>query len=91
MVVPRRHPQIVVRDDTDLPHGCRESSARADADSAQVDADFLCGWAWIFRTDGHGSPVRIQVENGRNLKANFVRNNAEGSRNMSQGLLKLSL
>ena len=35
MIVPRGHPRIVVRNDADLPHGCRGSSAR-------VDADFSC-------------------------------------------------
>ena len=35
MVVPR----IVVRNDADLPHRCRGSSARVDADSAQADTD----------------------------------------------------
>ena len=55
MVVPRRHPRIVVRNDTDFPHGCRRTSARADADSAQADADF--------RACGRGSSVRIRVEN----------------------------
>ena len=32
MVVLRGHPQIVVQNDTDFPHGCRGTSARADAD-----------------------------------------------------------
>ena len=60
----------------------------------------------IFRSGGCGFSVRagadlprrrtrisvlIWVENGRNQKANFARNNAEGSRNTSQGLFKLSL
>ena len=76
MVVPREHPWIVVQND---------------ADSARADADFLCGQARIFRTDGHGSSVRIQVENGGNQKANFVRNNAKGSRNVPQGSFELSL
>ena len=31
-------PQIVVRNDADLPHRCRGSSAQVDADSARVDA-----------------------------------------------------
>ena len=53
MVVPRRHPRIVVQYDADIP--------------------------------------RIRVENGRNQKANFVCNNAEGSRKTSQGSFKLSL
>ena len=51
MVVLRRHPQIVVRNDADLLRGCCGSSARADEDSAQVDADFLCGQARIFCAD----------------------------------------
>ena len=34
---------------------------------------------WIFCTGGHGSSVRIPVENGGDHKANFVRNNAEGA------------
>ena len=38
----------------------------------------------IFRADRHGSSVWIRVENGRNQKANFVRNNAEGWRNTPQ-------
>ena len=50
MVVSRGHPRIVVRNDVDFPHGCRGTSTWADADSAQADADFLCGRARIFRT-----------------------------------------
>ena len=57
----------------DLLHGCHGSST-------QADANFLCG--------GRGSSVWIRVENGGNQKANFVRNNAEGSRNTSQGLFE---
>ena len=56
-----------------------------DVDSVQADTDFLCGRARIFHADGHGSFVQIRVENGRNQKANFVRNNAEGLRNTSHG------
>ena len=44
MVVPRRHPRIVVRNDADFPHRCRGTSA-------QADADFPCGRARIFRAD----------------------------------------
>ena len=51
MVVPRGHPRIVVRNDANFPHGCRGTSARADADSAQADADFPCRRARIFRAD----------------------------------------
>ena len=51
MVVPRRHPRIVVRNDVDLPHGCCISSLRADANSVQVDTNILGGWAWIFSAD----------------------------------------
>ena len=58
MVVLRGHPRIVVRNDTNFPHGCRGTSARADADSAradadsaQADADFPCRRARIFRAD----------------------------------------
>ena len=39
--------------------------------SARVDADFPCGRERIFCADGHGSSVRIRVENGRNQKANL--------------------
>ena len=51
MVVLRRHLQIVVRNDADLPRGCCGSSARVDEDSAQTDADFLCRQARIFCVD----------------------------------------
>ena len=67
MVVPCGHPRIVVRNDADFPHGCRGTSARADADSTQADADFSCG--------GRGSSVRIRVKNGGNQKVNFMCNN----------------
>ena len=40
MVVPRRHTQIVVRNDADFPHGCCGTSTLADSDSAQVDTYF---------------------------------------------------
>ena len=53
--------------------------------SVQADVDLPCGWARIFCADGHGSFVRIRVENGGNQKANYVRNNAKGSRNSPQG------
>ena len=79
MVVPPGHPRIDVRNDADLPHGCR---------------GFRHGRTRIFRAGGRDlprRPVRIQVENSRNQKANFVHNNAEGSRNTSQGSLELSL
>ena len=62
MVVPRGHPRIVVRNDTDFPHGCRRTSARADADSARADADSAQADA-DFRAGGRGSSVRIRVEN----------------------------
>ena len=84
MVVPHGHPRIVARNNADLPHGCHRSSV-------QVDADFPCGRAQIFHAKLHGSSVRNWVENGRNQKANFVCNNTEESRNMSQGSLELSL
>ena len=50
-----------------------------------------CGRARIFRADGHESSVRIRFENGGNQKANFVRNNAKGSRNAPQGSFEISL
>ena len=61
MVVLHRQPQIVVRNDADIPHRC------------------------------HGSTMQIRVEKGGNHKANFMRKNAEGSRNTSQRSFKLSL
>ena len=76
MVVLRWHPQIVVRNDADLLQGCLGSSTRA-------DTDFPC-WQC-------GSSAQIRVENGGNQKANFVRNNDEGSGKTSQGSFKLSL
>ena len=54
-------------------------------------AELPCGRARIFRTDRHGSSVRIWVENGENQKANFVRNNTKGARNTPQGSFELSL
>ena len=39
-----------------VPRGRRGTSARA-------DADLPCGWARIFRADGHESSVRIRFEN----------------------------
>ena len=54
-------------------------------------ADFPCGRARIFHADGHESSVRIWFENGGNQKANFVRNNAKGSRNTPQGSFEISL
>ena len=51
MVVLRGHLRIVVRNDADFPHGCCRTSARVNADSAQVDADFPCRRAWIFLAD----------------------------------------
>ena len=68
MVVPHRHPWIVVWYDADLWKDGRGSSARADTNL-----------------------LRIWVENGRSQKANFVLNNAEGSRNTSQESFELSL
>ena len=44
-----------------------------------------------FRAGGRGSSVRIRFENGGNQKANFVRNNAKGSRNTPQGSFEISL
>ena len=67
MVVPHGHPRIVVRIDADFPHECHGNSARADVDSAQADTDFRAG--------GRRSSAQIQVEDGGNQKANFVRNN----------------
>ena len=72
------------RNDADFPHGCRRTSVRA-------DMDLLCGRARIFCADGHESSVRIRFENGRNQKANFVCNNAKGSRNTPQGSFEISL
>ena len=54
-------------------------------------AELPCGRTWIFRADGHESSMRIRFENGGNQKANFVRNNAKGSRNMPQGSFEISL
>ena len=65
----------------ELPRRCRGTSTR-------VDADLQCGRAQIFRTDGHESYVRIRFENGRNQKANFVRNNTKRSRNTPQGIVR---
>ena len=61
MVVPCRHPRIVVWYDADLPQSGCGSSAWADTNLP-----------------------RICVENGGNLKANFMLNNAEGLRKTSQ-------
>ena len=72
------------RNDADFPHGCRGTSTRA-------DADLPYGRARIFRADGHESSLRIRFENGRNQKANFVRNNAKRSRNTPQGSFEISL
>ena len=58
MVIPCRHPRIVVR---------------YDAAALRISV-----WADM-------NLPRIRVENGGNLKANFVHNNAEGSRKTSQG------
>ena len=44
VVAPCGYPRIVVQNDTDFPHGCRGTSARA-------DVDFPCGRARIFRAD----------------------------------------
>ena len=45
MVVPRRHPRIVVRNDADFPHRCRGTSAQADADfPVWAGADLPCGF-----------------------------------------------
>ena len=54
-------------------------------------AELPRGWARILRADGHESSVRIRFENGRNQKANFVRNNAKRSRNTPQGSFEISL
>ena len=51
MVVPRGHLRIVVRNDADFLQGCRGTSARVDAVSAQADPDFLCGRVRIFRAN----------------------------------------
>ena len=60
--------------------------------SVRNDADFPHGCHGTstqalrnFRTGGHGFSVRAGA------KANFVRNNAKGSRNTLQGLFKISL
>ena len=45
----------------------------------------------IFRAGRRRFSVQIWVENGGNQKANFVCDNAEGSRNMSQGSFEVSL
>ena len=67
MVVPRGHPQIVVRNDTDFPHG----AAKLPHGRTRI----LRRRMQIFRASGCGSSAQIRVENGRNQKANFVRNN----------------
>ena len=69
----------------------RVCSMQASVDSCAVGRRLPHGRPQIFRADGHGSSVQIRVENGGNQKANFVRNNAEGSRMTSQGSFKLSL
>ena len=84
MVVPRGMTRIFRTGAAELPRGRRGFSV-------QAGADLPCGRARIFRTDGHESSVRIRFENGGNQKANFVRNNAEGSRNTPQGLFEISL
>ena len=84
MVVPRGTTRIFSTGAAELPRRRRGTSARA-------DVDLPCGRAWIFRADGHESSVRIQFENGGNQKANFVRNNAKGSRNTPQGSFEISL
>ena len=68
-----------------------DSCAERGGSSARADTDFTCGWARIFHADKHGSSVRFWVENGRNQKAKFVRNNAEGSINTLQRSFELSL
>ena len=76
MVVPRGTTRIFRTGAAELPRG---------------RADFPCGRARIFRADGHESSVRVRFENGGNQKANFVRNNAKGSRNTPQGSFEISL
>ena len=58
MVVPHGHLRIVVRNDADFPHGCRGTSAWADADSAWADADFAQADT-DFCVGGCGSSVRV--------------------------------
>ena len=74
MVVPRGTTRIFRTGAAELLRGRRGTSAR-------VDADLPCGRVRIFQADGHESSVRIRFEKGGNQKANFVRNNAKGSRN----------
>ena len=84
MVVPRGTTRIFRTGAAELPHGRCGFSVRA-------GVDLPCGRARIFRADGHESSVRIWFENGGNQKANFVRNNAKGSRNTPQGSFEISL
>ena len=76
LVVPRGMTRIFRTGAAELPRGKR---------------GFFVWVAQIFRTDGRESSMRIRVENGGNQKANFVRNNAKGSRNAPQGSFKISL
>ena len=100
-----RKTYLFPRNSVVVPRGRRGTSARAPRNfrtgghrfrtggsgfSMRVGVDLLCGWARIFCAEGHESSVRIQVENGRNQKANFVRND-KGSRNMLQGSFEISL
>ena len=62
-----------------------------DADFPRGRRGFFVRVVQIFRADGHESSMRIRVENGGNKKANFVRNNAKGSRNAPQGSFEISL
>ena len=55
VVVPRGHPQIVVWNDADFPHGCHGTSA-------QADTDFLCGRAQI-RVENGGNQKAKFVRN----------------------------
>ena len=84
MVVPCGTTWIFRTGAVELPRGRRGFSV-------QAGADLPCGWARIFRADGHESSVRIQFENGGNQKANFVCNNAKRSRNTPQGSFEISL
>ena len=84
MVVPRGTMRIFRTGAAELPRGRHGFFVRA-------GADLLYGRARIFRADGHESSVRIRFENGENQKANFVRNNAEVSRNTPQGSFEISL
>ena len=91
MVVPRGTTQVFRTGAAELPRGRRGFSAQVPRNFRAGAVDFPCRRARIFRAGGRGSSVRIRFENGRNQKANFVRNNAKRSRNTPQGSFEISL